>query len=281
MSTVQDILNNTQFRLDYNADLYHLINLAIRMIAKRLYVFESSIITADINTTAYAEVSYTASLAFVNSNPDTITDAASGFVTAGFEAGMYFTTTSPVNTGTYRLATVAAGTLTCVSTDTLTAAIAASTTITSVDDYFGLPSDFWGLKENPYIDGQKYVLQPLPNKDVALQLTTAGLPQYYEIKGTKMYLYPPPASDYTIKGDYFQRPTAVSALTDTMPFNEIFDDAISEAVVMLYEKGSSNQAEAMIMVQKYIDDYVDLITPKYDRNIAKGMPNGINWDNLV
>ena len=281
MSTVQSILDATQFRLDYNADLFHLINTAIRMIAKRLYILESSVITADLNTSVFATVDYTASLAFVNSNPDTITDAAAQFVIEGFEAGMYMTTSSTTNPGPYKLNTVVAGTLTLVSTDSVTAAVAASTTLTSVDEYFALPSDFWGLKQNPWLNGQKYVLQPLPNQEVALQLNTAGLPQYYDIKGTKIYLYPPPSSDYTLNGDYFQRPTSVSAVTDTIPFNEIFDDAIAEALVMLYDKGQANQGEVMLMVQKVINDYVDMIAPKYDRNIAQGMPEGLDWDALV
>ena len=37
MSTVQDILDLMQYRLDYQGDLYHLINQSVRLIAKRVY----------------------------------------------------------------------------------------------------------------------------------------------------------------------------------------------------------------------------------------------------
>ena len=70
-------------------------------------------------------------IAFVNSNPDTLTDTANGFVTAGFKVGMKLLvensdsndTDKSANTdvGYYTIATVAAGTLTLIATDELTA----------------------------------------------------------------------------------------------------------------------------------------------------------------
>ena len=61
-----------------------------------------------------------ATIAFVNSNPDTITDSANGFVTAGFAKGQTITVSgSASNNGTYLVTTVAAGTLTLASKETL------------------------------------------------------------------------------------------------------------------------------------------------------------------
>lgn len=77
-------------------------------------------------------VHYTAStIAAVDSDPDTITDSASGFVTAGFEAGMTIIVEGSTNfDGIYGpLASVAAGTMTLPSGDELTAE-AASESIT-------------------------------------------------------------------------------------------------------------------------------------------------------
>lgn len=60
-------------------------------------------------------------LAFVDSSPDTITDSGNGFVTAGFSAGQRIEVRgSASNDGFYTIETVAAGTLTLISTDTLT-----------------------------------------------------------------------------------------------------------------------------------------------------------------
>lgn len=61
-------------------------------------------------------------IAFVNSNPDTITDSGNGFVTAGFVAGDIITVSGTVNNNkTYTAQTVVAGTITLVSTDAVTA----------------------------------------------------------------------------------------------------------------------------------------------------------------
>jgi len=61
-------------------------------------------------------------IAFVDSNPDTITDSGNGFVTAGFQAGQTITVSGSVsNNGTFTIASVAAGTITLVSGDSLTA----------------------------------------------------------------------------------------------------------------------------------------------------------------
>jgi len=67
-------------------------------------------------------------IAFVNSNPDTITDSGSGFVTAGFQAGQTITVTGSVsNNNTFTIASVAAGTITLVAGDSLTAESAGAT----------------------------------------------------------------------------------------------------------------------------------------------------------
>jgi hypothetical protein len=66
--------------------------------------------------------------AFVDSDPDTITDSGSGFLTAGFEAGMQISVSgSTSNDGVYTIASAVAGTITLVATDELTAEIAGDT----------------------------------------------------------------------------------------------------------------------------------------------------------
>jgi len=72
-------------------------------------------------------------IAFVNSNPDTITDSGNGFVTAGFVAGDIITVSGTTNNNkTYTAQTVVAGTITLVSTDSVTAEGAgASVTLTA------------------------------------------------------------------------------------------------------------------------------------------------------
>lgn len=62
-------------------------------------------------------------IAFVDSDPDTITDTGNGFITAGFEAGQKITVSGAAQAGNnadFTIATVAAGTITLVSGDALT-----------------------------------------------------------------------------------------------------------------------------------------------------------------
>ncbi len=72
-------------------------------------------------------------IAFVDSNPDTITDSGNGFLTAGFKAGGRINVSGAANAGNNGskiIETAAAGTLTLISTDTLTAeGVGASVTI--------------------------------------------------------------------------------------------------------------------------------------------------------
>jgi len=77
-------------------------------------------------------------IAFVDNDPsaDTITDSGSGFVAAGFVAGQVILVSGTTNNnGYYTIDTVAAGTITLIATDELTAESAGSSfTITKQDD---------------------------------------------------------------------------------------------------------------------------------------------------
>jgi hypothetical protein len=72
-----------------------------------------------------------ATISFANTNPDTINRSAGSFVTDGFKSGMTITVSGSVsNNGTYTIATVVAGTLTLIPSDSLaTEAAGASVTI--------------------------------------------------------------------------------------------------------------------------------------------------------
>lgn len=283
MSTVQSLLDIIQFRTDNRQPLYPLINLAINMIAKRLYLLDSDIVTAELSQDLWAANTLTAAdIVFNNANPDTVTSVGAGFVTAGFESGQQITTTSTTNPGPFKLDTVAAATLTLISTDAVVAAGAASVTITSDHRFAFLPSDFWGLKGKPYFDTYTWYLEPLPSQDMEMALQTAAQPLYYKVKGNnKLYVYPPTASDYTIKGDYFQRPAAISADTDTLPFNELFDDALAEVVLRFYKDGAKQDLNGMQLLKSFLNSEVDLIAKKRQKSAPTPMPYGIDYDRYL
>jgi hypothetical protein len=103
-------------------------------------------------------------IAFVDSDPDTITDTGSGFVAAGFVVGQKITVTGTTSNNTsYTIATVVPGTITLVSTDTVTAE-GAGASVTIRDANYGArtsdargQSTTWTDGTNNYIvcvDGQ-------------------------------------------------------------------------------------------------------------------------------
>lgn len=108
--------------------------------------------TYSFDSTAFVEATITgATIAFVDSGPDTITDSGNGFVTAGFLAGMRIEVTgSTSNDDIYTINTVAAGTLTLVSTDEVTAE-GASATITITSIRIAKPLHFEGLYLYAYL----------------------------------------------------------------------------------------------------------------------------------
>ena len=282
MSTVANIYNLLQYRPDIlvnSDDLIHIVNAAIRAVSKRLYVLDSDLIVGPMEVDVFAEQSYTASMAVVDSNPDTITDAATQFIVEKFAVGMPITTTQASNPGPFRIATVAVGTLTLAATDSVVAATAGSFTVTSDDAYGFLPSDFWGLraKFEPYLDGKTAPLIPLPSQAVALQYTGAGEPIYYKIVGTRIYVTPHTAADYTIKGDYYQKPTEVTAATSAIPFNELFDDLIADYVEIYFRGPLSKTGNTVQILDKLIKDGVDLVASKYDRKGPTHFPQAVNW----
>lgn len=275
MSTVQSLYDFLQYRRDIQVgsdDLIHIVNAAIRTISKRLYFLGSDLITDKMEVSLYAEVSYTAdTIAFVDSSPDTITDSALQFVAEGFVSGMHITTDEASNPGPFEISTAVAGTLTLVTADSVTdSAEGSDVTITSVDDYGDLPSDFWGLKDKPYIDGKTWSLNPSPGVAAELTYTSAGEPRYYKIRGQKIYVIPAASTDSTIKADYYKKPTALTADTDTLPFNEMFDDLISEYVIQ-YFRGEQTAADLTLLLH----NGVDLLASQYDRRAPADFPVGI------
>lgn len=145
--------------------------------------------------------------------------------------------------------------------------------------YAALPTDFWGLKDAPYIDGQKRILEPLPNILVAAQLGSGGIPLYYRVRGPFIIVYPPPSdsSVNTLIMEYFYRPTAIAAVSDTMPFDELFDDAIAEYINWFYKFGTMEGPDKMAMMKEFLHDAVDLIAVKRERRAPKRLPGGIDW----
>lgn len=110
-------------------------------------------VTGEVIKAINRSSTYTNKYAFVDSNPDTITDADSNFINDGFAAGQVITVSgSTSNDGTYTIDTVDAGTITLIATDTLTAeGVGATVTI-------GIATKLWS--EGAWSDKQGYPVAP-------------------------------------------------------------------------------------------------------------------------
>lgn len=157
-------------------------------------------------------------IAFVDSNPDTITDTGTGFVTAGFVAGMPIIISgageSANNTTFHNIATVAAGTITLQSGDSLTAETAGES-VTIRTPCVALPSD--------YNRGLAFVSSVSQDKRITLYssfhkllrkyplLNETGDVSILAIKGNYLYYQPIPGSGEALALHYFRDATAMSA----------------------------------------------------------------------
>jgi len=149
-------------------------------------------------------------------------------------------------------------------------------TITSIADFGYMPDDFWGfVGEEPYIYGYKWPLKPLPDQATALLYTSPGTPNYYKLKNNRLYVYPGTSTDIIIKGDYWKKPPALSTMNDYVPWNEQFDDVISEYLSKVLIAGVASSDAAL---HEFLNESVSLITSKRSGKAPVKMPGGINYD---
>ena len=141
-----------------------------------------------------------------------------------------------------------------------------------------LPSDYWGMISWPYISGLKERLRPVPDVETKLAYSDTGQPIYFQVMGHTIYLYPGSSSAITINGDYWAKPTALTALTDTMPYYELFDEAIRDALIATAPSEiGRNQSEGAIM-QTVINAYVDEVVPNLDKKAPTRVDDNIGFD---
>ncbi len=164
----------------------------------------------------FKTVTYTAStIAFVDSDPDTITDSANGF--GSFESGsMILVSGSASNDGVYEVTTAAAGTLTLDSTETVTTE-AASESITITAFTYSVASD-WGRTINLIDMTNNHVLTEDVTRSFDRQdpdFGTTNTPYYFAIEGDWYRLFWIPAGTYTIREHYLKIPATLSANSDT------------------------------------------------------------------
>lgn len=99
-----------------------------------------------------------------------------------------------------------------------------------------LPEGYLGFTQDapPTISGTRLSLLP-PGKYGSY--SEAGTPEYYDIRGGKLNLYPTPNVSAVVSGLYYKRPTRTTLMTDDIPWFGIFDDLLGEAVLVGLKTG--------------------------------------------
>ena len=96
-----------------------------------------------------------------------------------------------------------------------------------------------------------------------------------------MYLTPISGGAYTILGDYFAKPTKITAGGDAMPFDELFDDVIASYMVMYFAHagGAPNRGSGgTVLNPAYLHQEIDLIASKREKKAPYHLSAGsINW----
>lgn len=305
MSTLAELLDECEDRIPESKlpRLFPLVNRVLQTMAKRLRMLDSDLVRGELDVSLWATREYAGAgtVAFVSgyeTTAPTITDSASNFVSTGdwgeggwgatpygeddtsspsFYADMFITTDGTGNPGPFLITTAIDSTLTLAATDVVVDNPAGPTvTITTVDQYGPLPSDFWGLIDRPHIDGYTWKLLPIPDEDTKLLYTSAGLSRYFQIIGTdKLWVWPPTSDDMTIKGPYFKRPAKITDMETVLPWNELLDDVLVEFLAMWV------RGEASENIAKYVMTQTDLIILGHGHKAPKAMNAGVDWNCLV
>ena len=144
--------------------------------------------------------------------------------------------------------------------------------------YGSLPADFWGMDSHPYLSGYTTTLKPLPSVEVKLSYTGNGIPLYYEVKGVLIYITPSASGSFTIIGDYTVKPTKITASTATIPFNELFDDFLTDYIKLYFK----DPVGGVVNVPQNWLNKIDLVALKREKKApfhtnTNGM--GLNWNN--
>lgn len=156
---------------------------------------------------------------------------------------------------------------------------ALSVTIAADESTGTLPSNFWGLLNKPYESTKTYTLRPIPNQQMELFYTTSSVPRYYKIIGTTIEVFPGTSSEIIINGDYWKRPDKITKPTDTIPFNEQFDDVIEESLLHVFVTGgTTGDTNNVALMRNFINEQVDSIVPYIEKKSPKRIPDNLGLD---
>ncbi len=191
-------------------------------------------------------------IAFVDSNPDTITDSGNGFVTSGFLAGQTINVSGTTNNnGNFTIKSVVAGTITLIAGDSLTAESAGSSFIIRTTGY---NADLISTINNEVYYGSTVDDQVLKaevnNFDNLVADTTVGGPRLFSLDATPTAFIPQEETMYISAGK--------SQWYEIK--KELASDLTAESIsIKRLKSGTSQSAQAQSMVEN-VKNYIFFIT---------------------
>lgn len=284
-TTIAELTDGLQGRIGSGKipSLFHAVNVATTMIAKRLYLLESTLAQGELYAPFFASREYTAeTISFIpapEGGQATIIDVLSGFIDAGFMSGMAIEAVGGGNDRRVMLiSSVEAGVITLADGYNVSPFSAGTEcVIRSRPDIVFLPDDFWGMVDSPKVFGRRGdMLAPVPNKYAEMHYEDRlGPLQYYKLYDGYLRLFPGAAADGTLTGAYFRKPVPVKTMDDVIPYNGLFDDVITEYAIAALAGGAPASAAA---AESIVGRSVDLIVQKMGRKAPIRQTGGIDWE---
>lgn len=142
-----------------------------------------------------------------------------------------------------------------------------------------MPAGYWGLISAPYILSLRRELKPLPNQQVKMSYPENSVPAYYKMFGATMELTPGASSDIVINGEYWKRPATLTKPSDEIPYNELFDDVIQEALMYVHMTGKDAGVTAAF--RELVFSLVDEVVPMIDRPGPTRFQDNAGFDSLL
>lgn len=157
-----------------------------------------------------------------------------------------------------------------------------SVTIAAAAQYGALPSDFIGLIDRPYISGYLNPLEPLPGIQERIIYTgQAGVPLWYEVLGSNIYIYPYVTAGCTLNGRYASRPIPINDMDSIMPFYNFCNEIITEYIVASAQMGPTIPAAKRQELDMSVNDQIDALVEARMVRAPEWLPGGIAWDDYA
>ena len=124
------------------------------------------------------------------------------------------------------------------------------------DNVAALPSSMIGTVEPPFVldDIQGGTnLEPFPRGLRSQYIGRTGPPDYHEIVGNTLVVYPTPDQAYTVTFEASMFPVKPTIATHLLPFNGLFDFIFREIVIMVMLQGGAAVIQADAFLTKTLD----------------------------